>query len=107
MACLAHIILSHAVLSLSLGCLLLLRNTLRFSIGDQLVAAEEEAKQARRGVWESYVEKVEAEVKAEAGDEFMHVTVCDIIDGSHFFVHAKSDLKRVSVPVADWPRSGF
>jgi hypothetical protein len=66
---------------------------LRYS--DELTAAEKEARDAKRGMWLSYVEKVEEVRDDAAGDELVNVRVCEVVDGSSFFAHAAVDDMKV------------
>ena len=65
--------------------------------GDILIAAEREAKEAKRGLWESYVEVKAADERAERGDELVNMRVCEVQDGAHFYAHTSVDEAKVCI----------
>lgn len=76
-----------------------------------LLAAEAEARAAKRGVWEHYVEEVPAEEETAAapsagagagsgGSAPSGATVCEIIDGSTFCIHNDNDLPKLAAVTA-------
>jgi hypothetical protein len=65
------------------------------SYADVLFGAEAEAKAAKRGLWESFVEVQAADERAERGDELVSMKVCEVIDGSQFFAHTSVDEAKV------------
>ena len=64
-----------------------------------MFAAEAEAKAAKRGLWESYVEVKAADERAERGDEMVTLRVSEVQDGSQFYAHTSVDESKVRLVI--------